>query len=696
MLDKITLQYPTWFIIFCLLLGLLYAGFMYYRDSKFEEAAKWVKPVITTLRFLTISILSFLLLSPVVKNQKEEIKQPIIIIAEDKSQSIPSAVSKEELETYSTEMASMTTKLSEKFEVVKLNFGDEVVPGTFDTFGYQVTNLSNALNYIHDSYVDQNIGAVIIATDGIYNEGTNPLYENVKFSAPVYTIAMGDTTLRKDLSISNVLHNKIAYLGDKTGIQVDVSAKNAKGANSKVSLYKGKTLLEQKSIRFDNDNDYKTLDFLLEANTVGINKYSVSVSQISDESSYANNRRDFYIEVLDGKQKILLLADGPHPDIAAFKNIVTSNKNYEITTAFVGQGVTNVGDFDLVIFHNLPSSTHDINEAIDVLNRKNTPRLFIAGSQTNQIKFNAIQNVVKITGNSNTNEDIQADFQGGFSLFTISEELKKQLQRYPPLLSQFGDFKLQSVANSLLNQKIKKISTNYPLLAFNDQGGTKSAVLTGEGIWRWRLFDFQEGQNYDVITELVNKTIQYLTVKDDKRKFRVNLAKNVYKETENIIFDAQLYNSSYEMVNEPDVLLTIKDEDNKVYNFSFSKSNNYYTLNAGQFAEGSYQYSANVNFNGENSIAKGRFTIQRVQLEQYNLTANHNLLSALSDKFNGQMYYPTKLTELNSAIMNSDVIRPIVYLSSSTQSIMNNKWIFGFLILLLTLEWFMRRYYGSY
>lgn len=696
MLDKITLQYPTWFIIFCLLLGLLYAGFMYYRDSKFEEAAKWVKPVMTTLRFLTISILSFLLLSPVVKNQKEEIKQPIIIIAEDKSQSIPSAVSKEELETYSTEMASMTTKLSENFEVVKLNFGDEVVPATFDTFGYQVTNLSNALNYIHDSYVDQNIGAVIIATDGIYNEGTNPLYENVKFSAPVYTIAMGDTTLRKDLSISNVLHNKIAYLGDKTGIQVDVSAKNAKGANSKVSLYKGKTLLEQKSIRFDNDNDYKTLDFLLEANTVGINKYSVSVSQISDESSYANNRRDFYIEVLDGKQKILLLADGPHPDIAAFKNIVTSNKNYEITTAFVGQGVTNVGDFDLVIFHNLPSSTHDINEAIDVLNRKNTPRLFIAGSQTNQIKFNAIQNVVKITGNSNTNEDIQADFQGGFSLFTISEELKKQLQRYPPLLSQFGDFKLQSVANSLLNQKIKKISTNYPLLAFNDQGGTKSAVLTGEGIWRWRLFDFQEGQNYDVITELVNKTIQYLTVKDDKRKFRVNLAKNVYKETENIIFDAQLYNSSYEMVNEPDVLLTIKDEDNKVYNFSFSKSNNYYTLNAGQFAEGSYQYSANVNFNGENSTAKGRFTIQRVQLEQYNLTANHNLLSALSDKFNGQMYYPTKLTELNSAIMNSDVIRPIVYLSSSTQSIMNNKWIFGFLILLLTLEWFMRRYYGSY
>ncbi len=700
MLENVTLQYPTWFIFFCLLLGILYATFLYYKDQKFNESARWVKPAMAFFRFSTVSILSFLLLSPVVKNLKEEVKQPIIIIAQDKSQSIPSAVKKDDLAAYVENMKSLNAKLSEKFEVVNLNFGEDVVPATFDTFGYQTTNLSNAINYIYEGYVDQNIGAIILATDGIYNEGKNPLYENIKFRAPLYTVALGDTTLRKDLSISNVLHNKIAYLGDKSGIQVDISAKNAKGSNAKVSLYQSsrssKKIIQEQSIKFDNENDYKTLDFLLETGTVGINKYTVSVSQISGETTYANNTRDFYIEVLDGKQKILVLADGPHPDIAALKNIITTNKNYEVTTAFAGQPGVNVGNFDLVIFHNLPSGNFDINESLDIINRKNTPRLFIVGAQTNQTKFNTIQNLVKISGNSNTNEDVQVDIQSSFNLFTISEALKRQLPKYPPLLSQFGEFKLQSVANSFLNQKIKKIATKYPLLTFLDQGGIKTAVLTGEGIWRWRLYDYQEFQNYDAVTELVNKTIQYLTVKEDKRKFRVNLAKNVYKETEDIIFDAQLYNNTYEMINDPDVMLSIRDENNKEYKYSFSKSNNYYTLNAGRLPEGNYRYQANVNNNGVTLDVKGKFTIQRVQLEQYNLTANHNILSSLSNKFNGKMYYPTQLSEMESEIMKNELIKPIVYISSSTQSLMNNKWIFGLLMLLLTLEWFMRRYFGSY
>ena len=41
------------------------------------------------------------------------------------------------------------------------------------------------------------------------------------------------------------------------------------------------------------------------------------------------------MEVLDARQKILLLFDGPHPDISVIKQAIESNKNYEVKTSLL-------------------------------------------------------------------------------------------------------------------------------------------------------------------------------------------------------------------------------------------------------------------------------------------------------------------------------------------------------------------------
>jgi hypothetical protein len=539
-----------------------------------------------------------------------------------------------------------------------------------------------------------------MSSDGIYNEGKNPLYQNFNMTSPIYTIALGDTTIRKDLSVSNVIHNKVSYLGDESIFQVDISAKNSNGASAKVSLSRvegaQKIPLGTQNISFQGNEDFKTVNFNVETNKAGIIKYEVTVSPISGEVSIINNTRIFYVEVLDARQKILILADGPHPDMAALHRSITSNKNYDVVTAFAGDNNAKVADYDLMIFHNLPSKNYDIKEILDIINRKGTPRLYIAGTQISSPSFNSIQNVLSIEGNSTANEDVQPNLRNDFSLFTLSQEVHTALNKYPPLTSKFGSYKLGSSGQALLDQKIKKIPTKYPLLAFSNQSGLKAAVLAGEGLWKWRIFDFQEKQNYIAFDELVNKTIQYLTVKEDKRKFRVNSSKNIYKETDNIVFDAQLYNNSYEMINEPEVQMSIKDENNKEYQFTLSKSNNYYTLNAGQFPEGNYKYKAKVNFNGQNLSAEGNIRVEKIQLEQYDLTANHKLLAGLSQKYNGKLYYPNQIKALKEELLNNKNIKPAVYLSKKSLPMMHQKWIFFSLLIFLALEWFLRRYFGTY
>ena len=138
----------------------------------------------------------------------------------------------------------------------------------------------------------------------------------------------------------------------------------------------------------------------------------------------------------------------------------------------------------------------------------------------------------------------------------------------------------------------------------------------------------------------MNKTILLTSVKTDKRKFRANTSKNLYKDNEQVYFDAQLYNDSYEMINDPDVKLVIKDDSGKEYSFTFSKTQNYYTLNADLFPQGSYSYVATTTYNSKALTTSGRFNVEAIQLEQYDLTARHGLLKSLSNQYNGKMVYP--------------------------------------------------------
>jgi hypothetical protein len=229
-----------------------------------------------------------------------------------------------------------------------------------------------------------------------------------------------------------------------------------------------------------------------------------------------------------------------------------------------------------------------------------------------------------------------------------------------------------------------------------DEPTGKTGVLAGEGVYRWRLFDYLQRDNFAVFDELLGKTIQYLALKDDKRRFRVYTAQNVFNENESIRLDAELYNASYELINDPDASIVVTDEQGRKFNFTFNKNGRAYQLNAGYFPVGNYTYEAQATVNGEVLKAEGRFAVQPVQLEQYATTADHNLLRVLSAQYGGRVVYPAQLDALAEQLRNENKLPAIRYESTSTRSVINLKWIFFLLLGLLSGEWLLRRYWGSY
>ena len=50
-----------------------------------------------------------------------------------------------------------------------------------------------------------------------------------RIPAPLHTIALGDTTLQKDIRILRLLHNDVAGLGNRFPVEIELGAQGYKG-----------------------------------------------------------------------------------------------------------------------------------------------------------------------------------------------------------------------------------------------------------------------------------------------------------------------------------------------------------------------------------------------------------------------------------------------------------------------------------
>lgn len=689
-------SFPLWFIGFCFALGFAYAWCLYKKDNRFSETETWLIKIMAALRFIIISLLAFFLLSPLIKTAFREIEKPIIVIAADNSSSVNySDTVKYPLSKFKENLNQLRQTLSKDFEVRFVGFGNHVYENPDLKFNDKVSDYSELVNDLMLKYTGRNLGAVIIAGDGIYNNGSNPLYSAEKLSVPFYTVALGDTVVKKDLVISKVNHNRVAFLGNNFPLEINVDAKECAGSNTTLTVKQDSAVVFSRNISIGGNKYHITVPVIIEAKKKGIQKYSIRLASIDGDVNLVNNAADVYIEVLESKQKVLILANSPHPDLTAYKTAIENNQNYSASIKYADGFIENLNTYQMVIVHQLPSENNSAKNIFEKIKEAGTPAFYVLGAQTNIRSFNALGLGASISSNINRNNEILPYANKNFSLFTTTDGLLTFINQLPPLTGPFGTYHATAEINTLLQQRIGPVTTEQPLLFFMDMSGSKNAVLCGEGFWKWRLNEFEEKGNNNYTNELVSKIVQYLLVKERKTPFRVS-TKTRYNENEPLIFDARLVNPAGQIVNEPDAQMIIFSGDKREYKYTFSKSSNAYTLNAGTFPPGSYRYSAQVKLGNINYKDEGEFTVNALQIENSELTANHQLLFAMAQRTGGKMFYPAQMNLIADEIKSKEDVKPISYYHKKLLDLISLKWIFGLLVLLLTCEWFLRKRSGAY
>ncbi|MEO9870020.1 hypothetical protein [Ekhidna sp.] len=669
------LEYSGWWVLLILIFAAALSYFLYVKKN-----VPWNKTqnlILASIRFLAISSILLLLLSPSIRKVTNTFVKPLITIAFDNSQSIPARGDSQE--NLSTNLIELAEKLKKNdLEVVTISHDDST------TFSAPTTNLSSLIKKVELEAQDKNHVGMILISDGIYNRGYSPLYKN--YLVPVFTIGMGDTIPPKDISISRTRYNKVTFKGNETPIQLEITQDGYQDQEVNIQLREKNILIAEQKIRLKNN--LQEVVFNVKSGEEGLRYIVASVTSVSGESTYENNRSNIFMEVIDGRQRVLIVANAPHPDIKSIRSSLAETGNYQ-TEVYIPEIHKEKPNevFDVVIFHGAFTS------GVTYTPKENPGIWYILSNESSITSVNKTLPYIEIERRGSRPDKIVGSFNQSFSKFKI--ENAEAFEEYPPIEVPFGNYNLTGPTEVLMYQKLGSIKTQKPLMAVFDDGTQKSAILFGQNIWKWKLQEAAITENTTNFSSLITKTVQFLTVKNDKKQFRFNVRQSNFSNTEPVIFDSEVYNDIYERIYDNDITINISKEGDEFKTFNFTDSEYNTTFTSPTFSAGIYRYEATVTIGATELKDVGEFSVQNINPEYLNLTADHRMLKNLASKTGGFHTHFNSIENLAEEIESRD-FKSIIK-SEEDLSPLHQAWWWYFIILFLfSTEWVLRKYWGGY
>ncbi|HOI31285.1 MAG: hypothetical protein PHG67_12605 [Bacteroidales bacterium] len=690
------LEYSGWLLIPILILAAAIAAMLYWRNKALPYPL-WLKGLLAVLRFVVIFVLALLLLKPYLLQQVKNVEPPMIVLAHDNSASIVSADDSVYFKnSYLDKLDSVYKQISNDFLIDTLLFGQAVSQASMPRFNENQTNISVVFPHLRKSYFRRNLGAVVLFSDGIYNAGFQPELAAVDFPYKTHVVALGDTVMYPDLAVLDIRYNRKVLKGSVFPVEVTIIAQNAIRKNVMVSLWKDDEKIGEQNLMPGSNRYSGTVSFLAEAGEAGFKNMEVRIEHLDDEYNTTNNVKQFFVEVIEKKQSILVLAKAPHPDLGAIQAAL--GDQYELEIQYSATKLeAEAPVYDLLIMHQMPDAAVSIRSLQNFLaNRAQLPVLWIIGQNTDLRVFNDLQQFCRINPASDGMIQSNAVFNKNFTSFNADDQLSEQLNQWPPLHLPYADMDVLSQAEMLFFQKIRGVETNRPLIFFSRDEDRKTGLIFGTGLWNWRMHDFKNNQSHFHFDKLIQQLIRYVALANDNSLLKVN-AEATYSSGSPVLIKAEVRNKSGELVqNIPLEAQLINEQNGRAYVFELIQNPPFYTLNAGHLSEGVYTYKVSGALGDEKLEARGRFIVENSSIENSTLVANWKLLQHISTETGGNFYTALEMEQLINDLASDESLVSVARFENFFDALINIRLLFGLLTGLLAIEWFLRKFYGSY
>jgi hypothetical protein len=497
--------------------ALVALSFVLYRKT-FPPLPLARRALLAAMRIGAFALLALLLVNPVFVSRTVEIRKPLVLVLLDRSRSmgIRDSSGKTRLEDALDRLGPFRAAVAgAKADVEVVTFASALSsaplrPDSAASADGEGTDLWGALGAAQRRYRARNLAAIVLLTDGRITRGM--MSSGEKAAAPVYAVGFGDTMRTADVSVDEVIADRVAYRGTKLPVEAVVRVSGFRGKTLVVRLLEGGKIRDGATFPVRKDDEIIDATLGYTADAEGEHRLSVEASPLAGEERRENNAESFRLDVLKDKVRILTLDQYPDWNMTFVRDLVKGSKRLEVETVswkagkgfvidpgerpwtFSG-GANGIGLYDLVIVSDdarLFDARKNV-EALDAFVKGGGSVLFVADENSplaRAASFDLLQPMLGLRRVSNPRVEYAESF-ARISEEGIGDPVASGLAEdgglgaMPPLPARIAGLAATSGARIPLVLEDRKGRT--PLLVLERRGEGLASAILGFPLWRWKL-----------------------------------------------------------------------------------------------------------------------------------------------------------------------------------------------------------------
>lgn len=701
---QLSINLNPFLLVLFLALAVIYVVYIY--KYTLPQTSVFLRIILITTRSLVLVLLLLLIFEPTLIVNNEDEEKPVVPIFIDNSSSMSnfnSSIADEVFDIIDAQTSSNNTQY--KFFSFDSRV-DEINKDSVRLLRYNrgITNFEEVFNHLSNS--DDYITSAVIISDGIINDGSSSIYQAENLDFPVYTIGIGDTSEISDIYVSSILNNRFIYKQTPTVVATEISNENLADENVTVTFLENNKRIDSQEIKLSESGINRvTFEYLPKES--GKQKLTIQVSQLDNEHNFENNVRSTFIDVLENKLNILVISGSPSADFKAVYNSLNQVDEYEVNkfiqineSDFLGNNfAAKLDSAQVLVLINFPyGNTNDeiIQKVLRKISIDKTPFFNLLGADLSLLSLNKINNLLPFTQGQSFGEVFLAEpiFSEQNSNF-ISGKLEDFSSKlvFPPVFYPNGNFNIKPGIQVIASTKVNNIQTDMPMILSQNDALLRSITFIGSNFWKWRFKS--EINKKNVFDQLVYNSIQWLRVSDRQRKFFVEPNKDIYAQGETVEFVGELYDDKLEPINNASVAIQINSGENSIPAELINEGNGIYRGEVNISSQGDFTFSAVALVNGMKiNETSGKFNIGEVDLEKLQTVMQKNYLKMIASLTGGNYTYISDSKNQFNKIETFNRNKTKVSVSSITYDPLSLETILVLLILLLSLEWFVRKKEG--
>lgn len=613
--------------------------------------------------------------------------------------------------------------VAENPRIRAFEFGDDAKPLQKSLFNLSPTAKTTRLHrsittMLNTPSADESVNALILVTDGHDFELVNPAKTGTAARArqiPIYAVAMGKQGKVRDAATRITGFQPYCYVKQKAHINATVRLIGCEFEDLTVQLLRQGQVVQTKKI---NANELQELpvEFEVTEPEVGQYEYEVRVLPLENEADTANNSAITYLNVIDQQIRVLLVEGDPYWDTTFLQRSLMRNDKF-VVDALIRYGQNHVrairktsavadalhipntldefSSYDVVILGRDVDSVMSAQQ-VSLLNQFVKDRagtvIFSRGPAfANAALSGGLEPVIwSEKGRDRVHLDLAPEGRSLSALRSLNGETQSGLDALPDLLNGKSATETQPLTATLATAAGRDDPTTAPAIVHRKYGNGQVVSLGVEGLWRWSMNSKVEGNNTP-FDRFWDQMVLWLLAGRDfiptrQFSFRPSSANVLLGERAHLRLTARQTVAGLKSVP-----LTIYLGDAEAGRADMTANSG----DPGHFAadflpERIGRYRAVAKF-PDGTSQESRFIVYTENLEETEVATDVGYLRRLCESSGGKLIQPGELSRLMQELNNEKADSTP---HTRIKPVWNQAWVFYLTVLMLGLDWFLRRRWG--